>query len=115
MTVYAQRMIAFSVATIAIIFPAFNFAPRLYEWLAQTRLRALYRRLRAVENALQANLTAPQVEALQNELADIDRATSTVPMRNSDLYFMLRHHLDQTRSRLADARQAAKVGHSVSS
>jgi len=115
MTVYAQRMIAFSVATIAIVFPAFSFAPRLYEWFAQTRLRALYRRLRAVENALQANLTVPQVEALQSELADIDQATSTVPMRNSDLYFMLRYHLEQTRSRLAEASETAKVGQSVNS
>ena len=105
MTVYAQRMIAFSVATIAIVFPAFSFAPRLYEWFAQTRLRALYRRLRAVENALQAKLTVPQVEALQSELADIDQAT-TVPMRNSDLYCMLRYHLNQTRSRLAEASEA---------
>jgi hypothetical protein len=27
----------------------------------------------------------------------------TVPMRHSDLYFMLRYHLDQTRSRLIEA------------
>ena len=110
MTIYAQRMIAFSVAAIAIVFPAFSFAPRLYEWFAQTRLRGLYRRLRAVENALHTNLTVPQVEKLQSELADIDQATSIVPMRNSDLYFMLRYHLNQTRSRLAEASQAAKAG-----
>ena len=62
-----------------------------------------------VPGRLQANLTVPQVEALQSELADIDQATSTVPMRNSDLYFMLRYHLNQTRSRLAEASEAAWV------
>ena len=42
-------------------------------------------------------------QKLQAELADIDRATMTVPMRHYDLYFMLRYHLDQTRSRLIEA------------
>ena len=110
MTIYAQRLIAFSVAAIAIVFPAFSFAPRLYEWILQTRLRTLYRRLRVVENALHRNLSASKIEALRNELADIDKATSTVPMRNSDLYFMLRYHLGQTRARLAEAGENAKVG-----
>jgi hypothetical protein len=56
-----------------------------------------------IENSLQARLTPAKAEALQAELADIDRATMTVPMRHSDLYFMLRYHLDQTRSRLIEA------------
>jgi hypothetical protein len=43
-------------------------------------------------------------------LADIEKATTSVPMRNSDLYFMLRYHLNQTRSRLAEAAEAAKAG-----
>jgi hypothetical protein len=37
------------------------------------------------------------------ELTDIERATMTAPMRHSDLYFMLRYHLDQIRSRLIEA------------
>ena len=109
MSIYAQRAIAFLVATLAIVFPVFGFAPRLYGWFVQERLRRLFRRLRAIENALRGPLTVPQVEALQNELAEIDRATSAVPMRNSDLYFMLRYHVDQTRLRLVDAGETAKV------
>jgi TRAP-type uncharacterized transport system substrate-binding protein len=115
MTIYAQRTIAFLVASLAIVFPVFGFAPRLYAWFVQERLRRLYRRLRVVENALQAELTVAQVEALQNELADLDRATSVVPMRNSDLFFMFRYHLDRTRSRLVEVRnQTAEVAHGVS-
>jgi len=110
MTIYAQRAIAFLVASAAIVFPVFGFAPRLYAWFVQERMRRLYRRLRIVENALQAELTVAQVEALQNELADLDRATSVVPVRNSDLYFMFRYHLDRTRARLVEAQnQTAKV------
>ena len=81
----------------------------MYGWFVQERLRKLYRRLRVVENALQVGLAAPQLEALQSELADIERATSDVPMRNSELYFILKYHLDQTRSRLLEVKQAAQV------
>jgi len=115
MTIYAPRVITFLVATLAIVFPVFSFAPRLYGWVVQEYLRRLYRRLRAVENALQVELTVPQVEALQSELADIDRATRAVPMQNSDLYFMLRYHLKQTRSQIVEASQTAKVDQSVNS
>jgi TRAP-type uncharacterized transport system substrate-binding protein len=101
MTVYAQRAIAFIVAAVAIAFPAFGFAPRLYEWLVHQRLRKLYRRLRVVEIALQKELTAEQIKLLESELAEIDNAATTVPPRHSDLYFIIRYHLDQTRSRLA--------------
>jgi hypothetical protein len=104
MTIYAQRTIAFLIASIAIILPIFGFAPRLYAWFVQQRLRGLYRRLRVVENTLKADLTTPEVEALKNELADLDRASNVVPMLNSDLYFMFRYHLDRTRSRLFEAR-----------
>jgi TRAP-type uncharacterized transport system substrate-binding protein len=103
MTVYAQRAIAFIVAALAIIFPAFGFAPRLYEWFVQQRLRKLYRRLRVAELALQGNLTAAKIKLLEDELAEIDHAATAVPLRHSDLYFMIRYHLDRTRSRLAKA------------
>ena len=110
MTIYTQRAIAFLVASAAIVFPVFGFAPRLYAWFVQERMRRLYRRLRIVENALQAELTVAQVESLQNELTDLDRATSVVPVRNSDLYFMFRYHLDRTRARLVEAQnQTAEV------
>jgi len=73
------------------------------------RFRQFYQRLRAIENALQNGLTAEKAKALQAELDDIGRSTSTVPMRHSDLYFMLRYHLDRTRSRLIEAGRETQV------
>lgn len=101
MTIYAQRTIALLVAALTIAVPVFSFAPRLYGWFVQERLRKLYRRLRIVEKALQVELTASETEVIKSELADIDRAASAVPMRNSDLFFIFRYHLDRTHSRLA--------------
>jgi TRAP-type uncharacterized transport system substrate-binding protein len=102
-TTYVQRTIAFLIAALAILFPVFGIAPRLYEWFVRQRFRQFYQRLRAVENTIQAGVTAAKAEALEAELDDIDRSTSTIPMRQSDLYFMLRYHLDRTRSRLIQA------------
>src|SRR5215831_8856705 len=107
---HMYKGLAFLVAALAIIFPAFGFAPRLYEWFVRQRFRQFYQRLRAVENALQGRLTAAKAEALQAELDDIETSTVTVPMRHSDLYFMLRYHLDRTRSRLVEA--SAVTSHS---
>ena len=101
MAIYARRTIALLIATLAIVLPVFGFAPRLYGWFVQERLRKLYRRLRIVEKALQAELTVSEIEAIKTELAQIDRAASAVPMRHSDLFFIFRYHLDRTHSRLA--------------
>jgi hypothetical protein len=59
--VHVQRAIAVLVTAIAIGIPLFNFAPKLYRWLLQDRMRKLYRRLRVVEKAMQKTLTAPQL------------------------------------------------------
>jgi len=102
-TTYVQRTIAFLIAALAILFPVFGIAPRLYEWFVRQRFRQFYQRLRAVEDTIQAGVTAAKAESLAAELDDIEKSTSTVAMRQSDLYFMLRYHLDRTRSRLIQA------------
>src|SRR5262249_44841979 len=82
-TTYVRRTIAFLVAALAIVFPAFGFAPRLYEWFVRQRFRQFYQRLRAIENALQERLTPAEAEALQAELDDIEKATITVPKEDT--------------------------------
>jgi hypothetical protein len=65
------------------------------------RLTKLYRRLRLVDAALKSKLSARQMGALQTELESIDRAANVLPMRHSDLFFVLHMHIDMTRTRLA--------------
>src|SRR4029077_19954375 len=98
----------------AIVYPLFNLAPKLYQWLLQDRMRRLYRRLRIVEEAAQTELTAPQVVSFQTELEDIDRAARVLPQRHSDLFFILEQHIILTRTQLASRlvevrRQITKV------
>jgi TRAP-type uncharacterized transport system substrate-binding protein len=101
MTSYIQRIIAVLVAVIAIVLPLFNYAPKLFQWFIHERVRKLYRRLRIVDKALLTDLTPPQVQALQTDLESITRAASIVPMRNSELFFDLRTHIDRTRTQIA--------------
>ena len=99
MTSYAHRIIAVLVAVVAIILPVFSYTPKLYLWFVRDRMLKLYRRLRILDKALLVELTAPQLQTLQSDLESIDRAASVVPMRNSDLFFDLRTHIDRTRAR----------------
>jgi len=113
-TVYVQRAIAVLVTAIAIGIPLFNFAPKLYRWFLQDRMRKLYTRLRVIEKAMQEKLTAPQLTALQSDLESIDQASAILPMRHSEVFFGLKRDIDSTRtnlaSRLVEARSlAAKV------
>jgi hypothetical protein len=97
---YMQRAAAILVAATAIVVPIFSFMPRLFTWFREQSLRKLYRQLRDVEDALQQELSVHQAEALLNDLEKLDQAASVVPMRDSNLFFVFRQHLDQTRSRL---------------
>ena len=111
---HVLRLLAVLLAGGAIIYPLFNFAPKLYRWFLQDRMRKPYRRLRIVEDSSQTELTAPKVVTLQTELENIDRAARILPQRHSDLFFVLEHHIILTRTQLASRlvevrRQIAKV------
>lgn len=114
MVAHVQRLLAVSLAAAAIFIPIFNFAPKLYQWFLQNLMSKLYRRLRIIENEMRKHLTVPQVETLQTELENIDRAAKILPMRHSDLFFDFNRHIEYTREHLAShltevQRQTVKV------
>ncbi len=86
---YTKRLIAVLLTAFAVVIPTFTYAPRLYEWFLHAYLNKLYRRLRAVETEMDSELTAVQVEALQINLKDINRAAQILPMRHSDTFIEL--------------------------
>jgi TRAP-type uncharacterized transport system substrate-binding protein len=98
---YAKRVAAILVATIAVVIPLFTYAPKLYQWFLHASLQKLYRRLRAIETELDADLTVPQIEALQTDLENINRAARILPMRHSDLFIDLFMHIRLMRTDLA--------------
>jgi hypothetical protein len=106
MTNYAQRIIAVLATVIAIVFPIFGYAPKLYKSLVEVRLNSMYRRLRAIEARLQEDVSASEVSALEAELESVDRAIHIlgVPMRHSNLFFSIKSHIDLVRLRLGSRR-----------
>jgi TRAP-type uncharacterized transport system substrate-binding protein len=98
---FTKRAIAILVTALAIVIPLLTYAPRLYQWLLHSYLKKLYRRLRAVETEMDAELTVAQVEALQADLDSIGRAARILPLRHSDLFIALIMHINFTRTRLA--------------
>ena len=101
MVSHVQRLLAVLLAGGVIVYPLLNYAPKLYHWFLQGRMRKLYRRLRFVEKAMQEKLTAPRLAALQADLESIDRASAILPMRHSEMFFGLKRDIDSTRTHLA--------------
>ena len=97
---YAKRVAAILVTAVAIVIPLFTFTPKLYAWLLHSQLARLYRRLRAVEGELEGDLSVARAEALQADLASINRAARILPLRHSDMFFALRLHIKEVRADL---------------
>lgn len=97
---YARRMLAILVTVIAIAVPVFSYAPKVYLWLLRRRVTLLYRELRAVEHGLQPGLSRAQLDAYRADVDRIDDASRGLPMRHSDIFFVLRAHIELTRGRL---------------
>jgi TRAP transporter TAXI family solute receptor len=102
-TSYVRRALAVLVTVIAIAVPVFSYAPKVYLWILRRHVLKLYRELRVVESGLLPGLSAEQLAAYKDDLEKIDRASSVLPMRHSDLFFSLRAHIDLTRTRLRAA------------
>src|SRR5450631_4150005 len=98
---HVQRLLAVLLAAGVIVYPLFNFAPKLYQWFLQDRMRKLYRRLRIVEKTMKESLTESQLAALQSDLEAIGRVSAILPMRHSETYFGLKRDIDATRTHLA--------------
>jgi TRAP-type uncharacterized transport system substrate-binding protein len=96
-----KRIVALLLTAFAVIIPLFTYGPRLYHWLLRSQLRKLFRQLRSIEAKLRTELTAPEVEALQSDLEEINRAADIFPMRHSDAFFDLIIHIRDTRAELA--------------
>jgi TRAP transporter TAXI family solute receptor len=99
--IHVQRLLAVLLAGGVIVYPLFHFAPKLYQWFLQDRMRKLYRRLRDVDEALQGELTSSEVAGLQTDLENINRAARILPRRHSDMFFDFNQHIESTRTRLA--------------
>jgi TRAP-type uncharacterized transport system substrate-binding protein len=111
-TNHVQRALAVLVTVFAIILPLFSYAPKLYKWMVEYRLHAMYRRLRAIEALLHRGAASAEVNALEADLAGVDRAIHllAIPMQHSDQFFSIKSHLDLVRVQLGLRRAELDAG-----
>ena len=97
-----KRVLALALTAIAIILPVFSYGPSFYKWLIEYRIRALYRRLRSIEERLHRRLDATQTAALEEEIEFLehDMIKLALPVRHSNLYFSVKSHLNLVRIRI---------------
>jgi hypothetical protein len=112
---HAQRAAAVFLTVFAIVLPMFSYAPKLYKWLVEHRLRSMYSCLRVIEAILHNEVGGTEIEALEADLASVDRAIHllSIPTQHSDLFFSIKSHLDLVRVQLALRRtelQARLIG-----
>ena len=99
---YVKRAIGVFVTVIAIVLPLFSYGPRIYRSFVAYHLLALYKRLRVIERNLKDNIGVEDVTRLKAQIETLDREMIDmgVPVQHSDLYFMMKSHLNLVRDRL---------------
>ena len=99
---YVKRAIGVFVTVIAIVLPLFSYGPRIYRSFVEYHLLALYKRLRIIERNLKGDIGVEDVTRLKAQIESLDREIIDmgVPMQHSDLYFMMKSHLNLVRNRL---------------
>lgn len=99
---YVKRAIGVFVTVIAIVLPLFSYGPRIYRWFVEYHLLALYKRLRIIERHLKGGIDAENAARLKAQIESLDRELIDmgVPVQHSDLYFMMKSHLNLVRNRL---------------
>ena len=97
-----KRVLALTLTAIAIILPVMSYGPSFYKWLIEYRLRALYRRLRNIEERLHKGLDPVQIGALEEEIEYLehDMIKLALPVRHSNLYFSVKSHVNLVRIRI---------------
>ena len=97
-----KRVLALALTAVAIILPVLSYGPSFYKWLIEYRLRALYRRLRSIEERLHKGLDFVQTAALEEEIEFLehDMIKLALPVRHSNLYFSVKSHLNLVRIRI---------------
>ena len=99
---YVKRAIGVFVTVIAIVLPLFSYGPRIYRSFVAYHLLTLYKRLRVIERNLKDDIGVEEVTRLKAQIESLDREMIDmgVPVQHSDLYFMMKSHLNLVRNRL---------------
>jgi TRAP transporter TAXI family solute receptor len=106
-----DRMIIMIVPLLVVLVPLIRMAPQLYKWRIDNRLLHRYKRVRHIEEQLQANPDSPSASAGVTELRkmEADLAMLKLPTSYAEKLYNLRRHIAYVRGRFEKTEQPSSA------
>jgi TRAP-type uncharacterized transport system substrate-binding protein len=92
---FIERMVVLLVPLLAVLLPAFRFAPALYRWRVRARILRWYKELRQLESAPPSEDALKRVQEIEGGVRAI-----RVPVGYASDVYQLRAHLELVRAKL---------------
>jgi hypothetical protein len=105
-----ERLLIVLIPLFTIVFPLFQLLPRLYAYITQKRIFALYGQLKVLETRLNALSPGDSVDDVAFELEQLsDRAENLrVPLGYAQRLYIVRSHITLAREEVAKRRSDLK-------
>ena len=106
----AEKLLIVLIPLFAVIFPLVSFLPRVFQAVTERRIFVMYRELKFVEQALEAEGPVAGLDRLAAALAEVERRANHlwVPLGYSQRLFILKSHIALIQGRI-DKRRTAEA------
>jgi len=101
MAALVERFLVVFIPALVLIYPAFAFLPKAYDWLMQSKILRLYDEMKSIERDLAsggegAGALGARLDRLYQSASDLQ-----LPAKYASMQYTLRMHLDLVRARIA--------------
>ncbi|HEY7027175.1 MAG TPA: TAXI family TRAP transporter solute-binding subunit [Gemmatimonadales bacterium] len=109
MAALTEKLLILLIPLFAVVFPLASILPRLFAWVTERRIFALYKELKLVERELELPEGDAELDRLEEVLADLDRRANHfwVPFQYAQRLFFLKSHVALAREQVEKRRGAA--------
>jgi TRAP-type uncharacterized transport system substrate-binding protein len=103
MATLVERMLVVFIPMAILLYPMFKLLPQMYGWLMQSRILRLYDEMKSIENEIESEGQAHNIDALSAKLDQLNQRANQLrlPTTYASALYTLRSHIDLVRARLA--------------
>jgi hypothetical protein len=97
------RLFVVLLPILGILYPLMRFLPAIYGWMMRRKISRLYGELRFLEDDLAARTGTRDRHAMNSRLDELELEANRlrIPAAYASMLYVLRHHIDLVRQRLA--------------
>jgi TRAP-type uncharacterized transport system substrate-binding protein len=97
------RLFVVLLPILGILYPLMRFLPAIYGWMMRRKISRLYGELRFLEDDLATQAGTQDRHAMNSRLDELEQQANRlrIPVAYASMLYMLRHHIDLVRQRLA--------------